>query len=121
MAIIAIVIVCVIIFLISECINELCIYCNNIIIKDSDIYDLLKLELVEKIPYNCSRRLTPDIIVGKKESILFPYYVEDVGIIIMWSKSAKLIRSFYLTKRGTKCLEKDKLIAKYWDKQKNKQ
>ena len=58
--------------------------------------------LKEKIAYHRDYIfLNDDIKLFKTGSIFFPYAIRDIGYISRWSKSAKLINSFWENKKET--------------------
>lgn len=94
-------------------------------VKSKKVYDLLKTllneNLKEKSPYDIYYIYLGSIEINKLSSIFFPYYICNLGYIGRWSKSGRLLKSLWLTKRETLALRRKNQIDKFWDKQKNKQ
>ena len=93
-------------------------------VKSKEIYDLLKVSLSESSRNKTSHdvyyiRLN-DVLIRKIPSVFFPYEIGDLGYIGRWSKSGRLLKSLWLTKRETLALKRKNQIDKFWDKQKNK-
>lgn len=89
-------------------------------IKSKDVYDLIKSVIVKEIPYgNPIIHCSNDIIIEKTTSIVYPYYIRDIGYIKIFSKSSNLINSFCLSEKETNTLKGKKVIDKFWDKKKN--
>jgi hypothetical protein len=75
--------------------------------KDSDILEMLQDETMifqlEKRRWDGKFRLSPDRfntpdIVQTTSSILFPYYINDVGVVPVWYKSARVLNQMFKEK-----------------------
>ena len=100
---------------------EISAVCNGRV-KSFEVYDLLKKNLVKKEPY-CSydkSMYLEDFRIDKQVSILHPYYISHLGAVRRWTKSARLIKSFQLTKRETRKLEYQNNLDVLYNKYKNK-
>lgn len=91
------------------------------IVNSKEVYDVLKVVLTKKVSCDAKVIYSGDIIVKTTDSFFYPFLIEGLGYISIWSKSAKLIDSYCLSKKETKALELRKEIDKFWDKQKSKQ